>query len=110
MKRTPVEASRRRTASTTSRTGPQTRLVQYLGVAKGTTNGRGAASEPAIEYRSRARSGGRAVVRAAAGAFARVGVPERGAFAPTAGTGSFELTSKTATPLIRAPTGRANTQ
>src|SRR5438552_2818758 len=42
-------ASRRRTLSTTSTTGPQVRLWQKRGVAKTTTKGAWAASESAIE-------------------------------------------------------------
>ena len=46
MNLTGLEAKRLRTASTTSTTGPQVRLVQNFGVAKVTTNGRWAASAP----------------------------------------------------------------
>ena len=52
--------------------------MQNFGVANVTTNGRCAASEPAIEWRRSGRSGGRLVVMRAAGAVASVGFSERG--------------------------------
>src|SRR6266516_5410685 len=100
MNRIGLEAKRLRTASTTSTTGPQVRLVQNFGVAKVTTKRRCAAREPAIESRSSARSGGVAVVSAETGAVASVGVGEAGAFAPTGGSGRRAFTSKTLTALI----------
>src|SRR5437870_7177367 len=102
MKRTPCRSKPRRTASTA---GPHTRLVQNFGVAKVTTKGRWAASEPAIESRSSARSGGVAVVSAEIGAVASVGVGEAGALAPTGGTGRLAFTSKTLIALIGTPPG-----
>ena len=51
MKRTPASACLRRTSLTTSTTGPHVRLVQYLGVAKATTNGSFALTASAIELR-----------------------------------------------------------
>ena len=47
----PESACLRRTALTTSTTGPQVRLVQYFGVAKTTTNGARSASASATELR-----------------------------------------------------------
>ena len=69
-----------------------------------------AASEPATEWCSNARSGGRAVVRTGTGAVASVGVAEAGAFAPTAGTGRLAATWKTETAWIFAPSGSARNQ
>ena len=93
MNLTGPEAKLLRTASTTSTTGPQMRLVQNFGVAKVTTNGRCAARAPATEYRRSPRSGGCLVVSLAALKSASVGVAERGAFAPTAGLGVRAVTS-----------------
>ncbi len=47
----PDAACLRRTALTTSTTGPQVRLVQYFGVAKTTTNGFFAATASATDMR-----------------------------------------------------------
>src|SRR5215475_5584785 len=100
MNRTGLDANRLRTASTTSTTGPQVRLVQNFGVAKVTTNGRCSASAPATECRSSAKSGGRRVVKLAALAMARVGVAERGAKAPIGGLDERPTTSRVPTAWI----------
>src|SRR5918912_3015901 len=105
MKRTPRAANLLRTASTTSTTGPQVRLLQNFGVAKVTTNGACAASAPATDERSSGRSGGRLVVICAAGASASVGVRERGAFAPTGTLLPRGVTSSVQNAWIRARSG-----
>src|SRR5689334_1332376 len=110
MKRT-REPNRRRTASTTSTTGPQVRLVQKRGVAKVTTNGLWALTDPAIEYRSSARSGGTRVVSSeTAWVLARVGVADGGALAPTATESERGLTSSSPSAWIFAPPGSATSQ
>ena len=95
MKRTPVEANCFLTASTTSTTGPHVRLVQNFGVAKTTTNGLCAASEPATEYWRRPLSGGVRVVKSRKLPFvlAIVGVSEAIACDPTAGARGCDRTS-----------------
>src|SRR6476646_5758283 len=110
MKRTGVPASFFATASTTSTTGPQVRLVQNFGVANVTTNGVVAASDSDTEYRKRGSSGGRLVVIRAAGAVASVGVSERGARAPTATLRERAKTSSAPSAWIFAPTGWATSQ
>src|SRR2546423_11957618 len=112
MNRMRREANRLRTASTTSTTGPHVRLVQNLGVAKVTTNGTRAASAPAIDERSRSRSGGVRVVRLALlpCVVASVGVREAGAFAPRAGVVECAFTSRIPIAWIFAPVGAATSQ
>src|SRR5712692_2830689 len=109
MKRMLFPADRRRTAFTTSTTGPHVRLVQNFGVAS--TNGLCAASDPATEYRRSALSGGLAVVNAAKlpCVLAIVGVGEAVAFDPTAGASGLSLTIRFAMPWIGVPpTGSAS--
>src|SRR3954468_17416242 len=110
MKRILLPENRRATDWTTSTTGPQTRLVQKRGVAKVTTNGSCAASEPATDSRRRSRSGGTSGGSGAPGSEPSVGVADAGAFAPTFGTGWVASTSNTLTAWIRAPSGTAPSQ
>src|SRR6478672_12258161 len=100
MKRTGVCAYCLRTWSTTSTTGPQTRLSQYRGVAKVTTNGSCAASAAAIDVRSKARSGGTLVVSRAVRppVLASVGVREGYAGDPTIGDEERAATTRSPRP------------
>jgi len=77
-----------------------------------TTNGLCAAKEPAIEYRSRARSGGTRVVscETAPWVLASVGVADSGALAPTATESERAFTSSVPSAWIFAPKGSATSQ
>src|SRR5947207_709276 len=113
MYRTPLAPTCLRTASTTSTTGPHVRLEQNFGVAKTTTKGLCAASEPAIEYRSSVLSGGVRVVssRKLPWVLAIVGVFAGIAREPTAGARGCLRTlivhsARTGLPLVLPATSR----
>src|SRR5215210_489577 len=111
MKRTPSSAWRLRTALTTSTTGPQVRLVQYLGVAKTTTKGLRASSAPATDVRYSSRSGTFDVLSRPIGASPSVGVFDGGARSPTSGAcGRFFTTTLPTAWILRPPTGSASIQ
>src|SRR3990170_6456552 len=112
MKRTGVPATRLRTASTTSTTGPQVRLVQNFGVANVTTNGTLAAIASATETRSIATSGGVLVVSASRSPPVDriVGVRDAIARSPTSGAFARFATTRSRKPWISAPSGCATTQ
>ena len=86
--------------------------MQKRGVAKVTTNDLCAASEPAIEFRSKARSGGTRVVSAetAPWVLVSVGVAESGALAPIATESVRAFTSSVPSAWIFAPIGSATSQ
>src|SRR4051794_41653665 len=100
MNLTALPASFCRTASTTSTTGPQARLVQNFGVAKTTTNGEWARTAWRTDVRSSSTSGGTRVVTSEASppADASVGVRDATAFEPTAGARLFARASTFTTP------------
>src|SRR5829696_4453832 len=111
MKRIPSSACLRRTLLTTSTTGPQVLLVQYLGVAKTTTNGDFAASASATELSYSLRSGFVEVDSCSSVDVRSVGVFEGTAGAPTSGAAVFSFTTTFPTAWIfRPPTGSARSQ
>src|SRR6185503_20683370 len=111
MKRMPSPSCLRRTALTTSTTGPHVRLVQYFGVANASTNGFFAASAAATELRYSSLSGTFDVLSCSSVESASVGVFEGIAFAPTSGAVVSVLTTTVPTAwILRPPTGSASTQ
>src|SRR5688500_10421774 len=111
MKRIPSSACLRRTSLTTSTTGPQVLLVQYLGVAKTTTNGDFAVSASATELSYSLRSGLVEVVSCSSVDVRSVGVFDGTACAPTSGAAVFAFTTTFPTACIfRPPTGSARSQ
>src|SRR5262245_17556697 len=113
MKSRPDALIRLRTTDSTSTTGPHVRDWQNCGVANARTNGLCAASAWATDVRYRARSGCRAVVRAASfpPVLASVGVFEGIALSPTDGALlRFRTTTLPSACTLRPPTGWARNQ